>query len=56
MVFSKAQGTSHNRTNIRDTSLEPSNLYGDANINRTAVDDDEPPPLESVNNLRRASK
>lgn len=36
MVFSetkKPEGVGHNKLNLRDQSTEPSNLFGDANIN-----------------------
>jgi len=32
MVFEK-KSKAHNRTNLRDKSTEPGNLYGDANLN-----------------------
>ena len=34
MVFSnkKIQSTHHNRLNLRDTSAEPGNIYGDSNL------------------------
>jgi hypothetical protein len=52
MVFSNQRENNHNRTNIRDRSTDPSNIYGDANIRvgRDLSDDDEPPPLENVRN------
>ena len=35
MVFNdKNAKTHHNKLNLRDTSTDPQNLYGDANINR----------------------
>lgn len=51
MVFSQQPGN-HNRVNIRDTSTEPSNLFGDAQIPKKsnpvmADEEDMPPPLES---------
>ena len=36
MVFSetkKPEGVGHNKLNLKDKSTEPSNLFGDANIN-----------------------
>ena len=35
MVFAdkKVKSTNHNRLNLRDTSTEPSNLFGDQNMN-----------------------
>ena len=63
MVFSKDKTkNAHNKLNLRDTSTEPSNLYGDRNIpreeskldlNDRAQDsepdsDDGPPPLETA--------
>ena len=51
MVFNKERENLHNRTNIRDKSTDPSNIYGDANIRMgqdLQSDDDEPPPLENV--------
>lgn len=54
MVFNQHPG-SHNRVNIRDTSTEPHNLYGDANLQRNSVNDEEmPPPLESRGQRRVA--
>lgn len=44
----------HNKLNLRDTSTEPTNIYGDRNLARTdqdlndREDDDQPPPLENV--------
>lgn len=35
MVFSKTKNSHHNRMNLRDTSSEPTNLYGDQNLPRT---------------------
>ena len=42
MVFSnkKAQSTHHNKLNLRDTSAEPSNIFGDTNLPSTLRDED----------------
>ena len=40
MVFSNnrnAQSTHHNRLNLRDTSAEPSNIFGDSNVPSVAT-------------------
>ena len=54
MVFNEGATNLHNRTNIRDRSTDPSNIYGDANLSKVRVgrdlsdDDDMPPPLENI--------
>ena len=67
MVFSdkKSKTAHHNKLNLRDTSIEPTNLNGDANLPRAAAADtnddlndrvptdiDEIPPLENVRGRR----
>ena len=62
MIFSDKKNASahHNKLNIRDTSTEPSNLFGDRNLynennnnnddlnDREQDSDDGPPPLETA--------
>ena len=65
MVFNKDKNknkATHNKLNLRDTSTDPVNLYGDNNINRGVVEskpefndreeepdsDDGPPELETA--------
>lgn len=42
MVFkdNKTKSTHHNKLNLRDTSAEPSNLFGDRNLPRDTIDRD----------------
>jgi hypothetical protein len=62
MVFSQQPGN-HNRVNIRDTSTDHTNLFGDAYIPKKtnpimADEEDMPPPLESYKtpHQRRVNK
>ena len=54
MVFNEGITNLHNRTNIRDRSTEPANIYGDANLTNIRIgrdlsdDEDMPPPLENI--------
>ena len=54
MVFNENSQNLHNKTNIRDRSTDPSNIYGDANLSNVRLgrdfsdDEDMPPPLENV--------
>jgi hypothetical protein len=54
MVFNEGGSNLHHKTNIRDRSTDPANIYGDANISNVRArrdlsdDDDMPPPLENI--------
>lgn len=68
MVFNnkKSQAAHHNRLNLRDTSAEPTNLFGDRNLPSQAAQDnddlndrevpDDLPPLEEAHVPHRERK